>query len=126
MSKVLKALALIALVIGINGAMFVVTGISNAESVVYEDDAAWNCYTMGNQTCGVDTYFESTKGRGAVLPAANDGGVYVSWPDGTVTPATETQRRAAWNTCVDHATGTDASLQQCDADFQNDGDRFTK
>jgi hypothetical protein len=130
MSKVLKALALIALVIGVNLTMAIVTAPSNAESaptVVHEDEAGWNCYTMGNGSCGDTlTYFESDKGRGAVLPVANDGIVYVSWPDGTVTPATEVQRHAAWETCVDLATGGDASLFACDDDYQNPGDHFTK
>ena len=100
---------------------------ANANAVVAEDEPGWNCYTMGNGICGVDTYIEATDahGRGAVLPVANDGIVYVSWQDGTVTPAAYWQRMAAWRTCVDYASGGDASLQACDADYQNPGERFT-
>lgn len=134
MHKVAKVLAFIALVIGLNATMAFVTAASGAQpplpiigATVSEDEAGWNCYTMGNGSCGDTlTYFESPEGRGAVLPVANDGIVYVSWPNGAVTPATEVQREAAWNTCVDYATGGDASLFQCDTDFQNPGDRFSK
>ena len=29
----------------------------DAQGKVYEDDARWNCRTMGNQVCGVDPVF---------------------------------------------------------------------
>lgn len=100
-----------------------------AAAQVAEDEPGWNCWTDGNETCG-DTlaYVEATDahGRGAILSVANDGIVYVAWQDGTVTPAVEWQRKAAWDTCVDYADGTDASLQDCDAGFQNPGDRFSR
>jgi hypothetical protein len=86
-----------------------------------EDEPGWNCYTQGNGECGATlTYFRSASDPdafGAVLPAANDGRVYVSWPDGRVTLASSVQVSAAWDTCMANAEGGDASLQACDADF---------
>jgi hypothetical protein len=125
MNKIMKGAALAALVVGLNAGMAVATMPHEAVAVT-EGSPEWNCYTMGNLICGVDTYFESPEGRGAVLPVATDGRMYVSWENGTVTPATEVQREAAWSTCVDYATGGDASMYACDADFQNAGDRFSK
>jgi len=126
-TKALQALAIIALALSLNAIMAFVTMPHGAPVAVTpdalsvdvaEDDPAFNCYTMGNNVCGVDTYIESEHhGRGAVLSAASDGRVYVSWQDGTVTRASEGQRLAAWQTCVDYATGGDASLQACDAAY---------
>jgi hypothetical protein len=95
---------------------------------VHEDEPGWNCWTMGNESCeGTLTYFYrdgQPEVLGAVLSAASDGYVYVAWSDGWVSPATKEQREAAWVTCVANADGSDASMESCDADFQNPEDRF--
>jgi hypothetical protein len=92
-----------------------------------EDEPGWNCYTMGNGSCGTLTYVEDPADRdrlGAILPKAIDGQVYVSWPDGAVTLATRLQRELGWVTCVETADGGDASLFACDEAWQVAGDRF--
>lgn len=94
---------------------------------VAEDEPGWNCYTMGNGSCGTLAYVEDPADRdrlGAILPKATDGQVYVSWPDGEVTLATRDQREMGWVTCVETADGGDASLFACDDQWQVSGDRF--
>lgn len=107
-----------------NPLAFVTTATQN----VSEDSPEFNCWISGNGVCG-DTlaYVEATDshGRGAILSAASDGKVYVSWQDGTVTEAVEWQRHAGWETCVATAEGTDASLFACDEGFTYPGDHFS-
>lgn len=96
---------------------------------VSEDSPDWNCWTMGNQSCGdlpTIALFGEPGVRGVVLPKASDGIVYTAWSDGMVTGAGPFARESAWRECVDRADGGDASLFQCDEDFQQAGDRFTR
>ena len=129
---IIRTIASIVLGIAAMAVTLTAVNVANAQAPIFpttvsEDSPAWNCYTDGNGSCNVDAYVLDEDGnKGAVMEAASDGIVYVAWPDGTVTEATEWQRKAAWDTCVDYATGTDASLIACDEGFQNPGDRFTR
>jgi hypothetical protein len=86
---------------------------------VSEDEAGFNCATMGNETCGdnLTTIVMPNGDKGWILPAANDGRVYISWENGNVTPASNRQVEIAWLGCVNTATGGDASLAECDAAY---------
>ena len=96
--------------------------------IVYEDEPAWNCYVHGNGSCGDVVRVERGEREGSILSAANDGRVYVSWEDGTVTHATMGQRRAAWDYCVWQAWQTedvdDGTLEACDVSYMEPGDWF--
>ena len=106
-----------------------VTWSETVDPFAAEDEPGWNCFTGGNGSCGSTlTYFEREGDRetlGAVLPAATDGFVYVSWSDGAITRATQIQRSTAWRVCVEvRSDGSDGAMAACDADYQNPGDRF--
>lgn len=101
---------------------------ADAQPPLFAEDApGWNCFTMGNGECGDTlTYVLDEHGaKGAVLPVANDGRVYVSWPDGTVTDAEAWQRYAAWETCMDYSDGSDHEVRECGASYQHEGDDFS-
>lgn len=91
-----------------------------------EDEAGWNCFTHGNGSCG--DALTVTDGDGAILGAATDSRVYVSWRNGRVTHATAAQREAAWTSCVDAAwyadDPSDSTLRACDESFMEAGDDF--
>lgn len=93
-----------------------------------EDQAGWNCLTMGNRQCGTLTFIADEhgihSGYAAIQPVASDGKVYLAWPDGSVEPATRAQRELAWSVCVETADGGDASMFACDDAYQQAGDRF--
>ena len=97
----------------------IVGGAASADSMPNEDEPGWNCYTHGNKSCGDVLKIKVT---GAVLEAATDGRVYVSWSDGRVTHATRKQRYKAWVRCIDKADGSDASVFACDEGFMEKGD----
>jgi len=93
---------------------------------VSEDEAAWNCWTMGNGSCGTMlTVPGEGDTRGAVLPrAADTGRATVAWSNGPVTDAPRWLRYVAWRGCVGDADGSDASMHQCDEDWQYADERF--
>jgi len=84
-----------------------------------EDEPGFNCWTMGNRECGTLAYItdDDANVAGAILPAANDGNVYVSWRDGLITEASQWQIDAGWETCIANAQGGDASMYACDDDY---------
>lgn len=125
MLTILKSLAGILSGVAITLIAILAMSPGNAAVNVSEDSPAFNCWTDGNGDCGTALIVNPDSERGAILEAANDGIVYVSWHNGDVTPATESQRKAAWANCIANADGGDASMFDCDAGFQNAGDRFT-
>lgn len=100
-----------------------------------EDMAAWNCYTMGDMSCGgAGITFPGEGGSvGTVLPKASDTGrATVAWSSGAVW-GTEGEievprwwRYVSWRDCVENAEGGDASMAACDADwmYSEEGERF--
>ena len=92
-----------------------------------EDAAGFNCWTMGNLSCG-DAFTVPGEGssRGAVLPVASGTGrATVAWSSGAVwDDAPRWWRYVSWRQCVTGAEGTDASMRACDARWQYQGERF--
>jgi len=99
---------------------------ASAPVEVAEDSADWNCFTMGNQSCGSMRTFPGENGTtGAVLPGGFGFDPTVAWSNGVVwDEAPRWWRYVSWRDCVDGAEGTDASLAQCDEDWQVAGERF--
>lgn len=93
---------------------------------VPEDSPLWNCYTMGNGSCGDMVTVPGEDGtRGAVLPGGFGFGPTVAWSNGPVwSSAPASWRWLSWQRCVKGAEGTDASLAECDEDWQVTGERF--
>lgn len=94
---------------------------------VPEDTALWNCWTMGDQSCGdMPTIPGEGFTRGVVLPkAADTGKATIAWSNGVVwTDAARWHRYVAWRGCVAEADGGDASMHACDDAWQYDDERF--
>jgi len=99
-----------------------------APAPVYEDQAAWNCFTMGNQVCAEGMlHVPGEHGTtGVVLPIASDSGTAtVAWSNGPVwLDAPRAMREQAWLLCIEEADGSDGGMFACDDAWQYAGERF--